>query len=73
MFFLSRLYRHPAFVVGMREVSPQSPGIAASASLRSSAKSSGPCDMLIMFSVLLLVWQPVLISGFCVVRTLQVR
>ena len=29
MFFLSRLYRHPAFVLGMREVSPQSPGIAA--------------------------------------------
>ena len=29
MFFLSRLYRHPAFVQGMREVSPQSPGIAA--------------------------------------------
>ena len=29
MFFLSRLNRHPAFVQGMREVSPQSPGIAA--------------------------------------------
>jgi predicted branched-subunit amino acid permease len=29
MFFLSRLYRHPAFLVGMREVSPQAPGIAA--------------------------------------------
>ena len=29
MFFLSRLYRHPAFVQGMREVSPQAPGIAA--------------------------------------------
>ena len=29
MFFLSRLYRHPAFVLGMREVSPQAPGIAA--------------------------------------------
>ena len=29
MFFLARLYRHPAFVQGMREVSPQSPGIAA--------------------------------------------
>jgi predicted branched-subunit amino acid permease len=29
MFFLPRLYRHPAFVVGMREVSPQAPGIAA--------------------------------------------
>ena len=29
MFFLSRLHRHPAFFLGMREVSPQSPGIAA--------------------------------------------
>ena len=29
MFFLSRLNRHPAFVQDMREVSPQSPGIAA--------------------------------------------
>jgi predicted branched-subunit amino acid permease len=29
MFFLSRLYRHPAFREGMRDVSPQSPGIAA--------------------------------------------
>ncbi len=29
MFFFSRLYRHPAFVQGLREVSPQSPGIAA--------------------------------------------
>ena len=26
MFFLPRLYRHPTFVVGMREVSPQAPG-----------------------------------------------
>ena len=29
MFFLPHLYRHPAFREGMREVSPQSPGIAA--------------------------------------------
>ena len=29
MFFLSRLHRLPAFFLGMREVSPQSPGIAA--------------------------------------------
>ena len=29
MFFLPRLYRHPAFLEGMRDVSPQSPGIAA--------------------------------------------
>ena len=29
MFFLSHLNRHPAFREGMREVSPQSPGIAA--------------------------------------------
>ena len=29
MFLSARLYRHPAFRVGMREVSPQLPGIAA--------------------------------------------
>ena len=29
MFFLPRLYRHPAFIEGMRDVSPQSTGIAA--------------------------------------------
>jgi predicted branched-subunit amino acid permease len=29
MFFLPQLYRHPAFREGMRDVSPQSPGIAA--------------------------------------------
>ena len=29
MFFLPHLYRHPAFREGMRDVSPQSPGIAA--------------------------------------------
>lgn len=29
MFFLSHLHRHPAFVQGLRDVSPQSPGIAA--------------------------------------------
>ena len=29
MFFLPRLYRHPAFREGMRDVSPQAPGIAA--------------------------------------------
>jgi predicted branched-subunit amino acid permease len=29
MFFLPRLHRHPAFLEGMREVSPQAPGIAA--------------------------------------------
>ncbi len=29
MFFLPHLYRHPAFREGLREVSPQAPGIAA--------------------------------------------
>ncbi len=29
MFFLPHLYRHPAFREGMRDVSPQAPGIAA--------------------------------------------
>ena len=29
MFFLPHLYRHPSFREGMRDVSPQSPGIAA--------------------------------------------
>lgn len=29
MFFQQRLFSHPAFVLGMREVAPQAPGIAA--------------------------------------------
>ena len=29
MFFLPHLYRHPGFREGMRDVSPQTPGITA--------------------------------------------
>ena len=56
MFFLARLYRHPSFVQGMREVSPQAPGIAAWALMTGVAMVKSGMSVLEASAMTLLVF-----------------